>query len=363
MGTKLVSYLISKIRKIRVNKNKKREEQVLINGIEDCYKKLTNRYELSFEQEKEIKSYFKDLAGVEIPTNWHKYFYSRTGIYSKKYLPKTFSSSLISLANKREYRDAYADKNILDVILPNVPHPEILMKNMNGYYYVGNKAVTREEAIAHCSNLGNVIIKPSLAKKGIGVRVINIENGITNFDKMTVSQLFDKYEKNFCIQKIVQQHEKMAALNPTSVNTIRILTYRSGMDILVLYTVIRIGRYGEVIDNESAGGISAIINKDGTLGKYAYGNPGDDKLEKTDSGIILEGYGVPSYKEAVELVKRQHYYLPFFDIVGWDIAVGIDGTPIMIEWNVSPGLSQSANGPAFGEYTERVISEILSKHK
>ena len=133
------------------------------------------------------------------------------------------------------------------------------------------------------------------------------------------------------------------------------------MDIHIVYTVIRIGRKGMNVDNESAGGISAIIHPDGCIGKYAYGAPGVDKIEVTDSGVRLEGYKVPSFDKAQELVKMSHMQLPYFNLIGWDIAIEEDGSPIMIELNLNPDLSQSANGPAFGDYTEMILQDAMSR--
>ena len=118
---------------------------------------------------------------------------------------------------------------------------------------------------------------------------------------------------------------------------------------------------GQTIDNESAGGISTKVNMDGTLCKYAYGAPGQDKIEMTDSGVKLEGYLVPSFEKAIALVKGQHLNLPFQDLVGWDICIDEAGDPEMLEWNTTPELSQSAVGPAFGDYTEMVIKDAMSR--
>lgn len=134
------------------------------------------------------------------------------------------------------------------------------------------------------------------------------------------------------------------------------------MDVKIVYSVVRIGRKGQAIDNESAGGISAIIDpKTGEIGKYAYGAPGVDMLENTDSGARLEGYQIPSFEKAVAFVKEQHLNLPYFNMVGWDIAIEEDGTPVMIEFNMTPDLSQSANGPAFGEYTDEILKDAMRR--
>lgn len=341
---------------------KKKAIKRFVDPITVKYGKLKTHQNLTKEQEQEIKQYYKELTGEDVPLIWHRFLYSRTGIYSKQYIPTSlYKVTLLYRANKHGYRDAYADKNMADILLPGIKHPEVVLKNMNGYFYIGGKPVSREEAIHYCQNLEDVLIKPSLGTHGDGARKLVVKDGISNINGKTIGEVFDYYVENYCIQGFIRQHERMKALNPSSVNTIRVLTYRSGMEILVLYTVIRIGREGKEIDNESAGGISTVIHEDGKLGKYAYGDPGVDKVEYTDSGIKLEGYEIPSYQKVVEVVKELHYNLPFFNLIGWDIAIGEDGEPILVEWNVCTELSQSANGPAFGKYTERIIKELMQK--
>lgn len=221
--------------------------------------------------------------------------------------------------------------------------------------------VTMEEAVSRCQNIHDMLIKPSLDKHGNGVKSLEVTDGITNHDGATIEQVFKKYKKNFQIQERLKQHERMSALNPSSVNTIRILSYRSDMEILIVYAVVRIGRKGQVIDNQSAGGMSANIGKDGKLEKYAYGGSVEDKITMTDSGVVLEGYEIPSYEKSIELVKEQHLNLPFQDLVGWDICIDDAGEPELLEWNTTPELSQSAVGPAFGEYTEEIVKDAMSR--
>ena len=259
------------------------------------------------------------------------------------------------------YRDAYADKNMVDILLPNVKHPHTILKRMNGYFYFENKPVSKQEAISLCQNISHAIIKPVLNHSGAGVKGLEIKAGITNINGWNVEQLFDKYGNNFQIQERLKQHEKMSQLNETSVNTIRILTYRSDMEILVIYSVVRIGKKGSVVDNQCAGGISTVIGEDGRLGGTAFGGYTANGVGKTDSGVELSGFEIPSYHQAIETVKRLHYQLPFFNLIGWDIAIDEVGDPVVIEWNASAGLSQSAFGPGFGKYTERILRELWSR--
>lgn len=318
---------------------------------------------LSPEQAEEVKSFYKGLTGKDVSLLYHEYFLSRTGKYSKEYMPiDLFEADIIGRANRWDYYfDAYADKNMDEVYLPHIKHPHSYLKNINGYYYFEGKPVSKRDAVRLCQDLKNVIIKPSLSSKGKGVLKFNASNGVTDVDGKSVEELLDSYRNDFLIQEALTQHEKISALNPTSINTMRIMTYRSGLEIIVIYAVIRIGRKGQVIDNQSAGGISTMINNDGTLGKYAFGSAGDDMIEKTDTGIILDGYKIPYFDKAIETVKQSHYDLPFFDLVGWDVSIDPEGNIVLVEWNGNPGPSQTACGTGLGMYTERIIKEVWSR--
>lgn len=338
---------------------KRSEEKVHKRYMKRILGSLPEKKQFTKSQKKEIIDYYKELIGKRVNLDSHQYFYSRTGLYSKEYVPTyLYHVDLIGRANMMPYRDALADKNMCDVLLPDIKHPKTYLKNQNGYYYIEGNPVSKDDAIKLCQNLHNMLIKPSLDKHGHGVKSLEVENGITNHDGKCIEEVFDSYGKNFQIQERVKQHEKMSALNPTSVNTLRIVTYRSGMEILVVYVVVRIGRSGQVIDNQSAGGMSTTVDKNGRLGKYCFGGYNEDNITKTDTGVVLDGYEVPSFHKAIDAVKKQHFNLPFFDIIGWDIAIDDEGDPVVLEWNANVGLSQSAYGPGFGDYTERIIKEL-----
>lgn len=352
---KIVKKADAMLERMRSRQQAKLEKRKIIQGYKDVavHRKLTK------EQKKAVDDFYLGVIGKKVPLYCHEYFYSRTGVFSVDYIPIDFyATELLPRANVKSFTGAYGDKNIADVILAgeNVVHS--ILKNMNGYYYYEGRPVSEEEAIRLCQNLDDVIIKPSMKTHGAGVKAFSVCNGVTNINGLSIGDLFKKYKRNFAIQDRVKQHKDLAALNPTSVNTLRILSYRSGMEVLIIYAVIRIGRKGQVIDNQCAGGISTTINEDGTLGKAAFGGYSEDNVLKTDTGIELDGYKVPFYSEALEFVKKLHMKLPYFDIVGWDIAIEENGAPILIEYNTMPGLSQSAFCSGMGKHTERVIREI-----
>lgn len=313
-------------------------------------------------QEADIKAYFKKHFNREVPTYWHQYFYSRNGLYSVKYIPASiYSSSIIYNLNNYQFSLAYVDKGFYDTLFPDVNRPQTFVKNVNGLYYDDKNAISREEAVERCSSLKAAIIKPTvLGTWGKGVKLFHTENGFIPELNMSVSDLFSNYKNSFIIQNKLEQHPDLARLNPTSVNTIRVMTYRRDNEVIVLYAVIRIGRLGKVIDNETAGGIKADIDlQTGRIKGPAFGSPTEPNMPQTDSGVTLDNYQIPSFPQILDFVKNLHYRLPYFRLIGWDISVDADGNPVMIEWNRSAELSQVAHGPAFGDYTEEILYKAL----
>ena len=317
---------------------------------------------LSVGQKRDILAFYEKLVGKKVPVYWHEYFYSRNDYFSEKYVPTClYHSNVIYKLNNYKLRHAYVDKGIYDVYFPDILRPRTFVKNINGYYYDDSKPISREEAIERCRNLEGAVSKPTQEGMwGSGVKVFSSHDGIVD-DDSTIESLMDGYGTNFIIQERIQQHESMALLNPTSLNTLRVLSYRQGNEIFILYVVVRIGRKGKSVDNETAGGINADIDLEtGRILDCAYGTPSEKRIPTTDIGTVLKGFQIPGFDKVLAEVKELHLRLPYFNLVGWDFGVDKAGNPVMIEWNRCPDLSQTAHGPAFGDMTEEIFNRIKS---
>ncbi len=319
------------------------------------------RVPLSETQIKEIQDFYVPICGHEVPTYWHEYFFSRNGNFSPYYIPTSFyHKEIIYRLNHYNFRNAYVDKAIYDIYFPDVNRPKTIVKNVNGYYYDERYSITQAEAINRCKNLLGAVIKPTLEGMwGHDVRVFRSMDGWVD-EQLSVVQLFERYHKNFIVQERVQQHPEMAKLNPTSLNTIRMLSYRERNDVNILYAVVRIGRAGQFVDNETAGGINADVDLgSGVIRDWAYGTPAERRILTTDNGTELHGFRIPAFHKALDMVRTMHLRLPYFNLIGWDFGIDRDEKPVMIEWNRAPDLSQTAHGPAFGERTEEILRNAL----
>ena len=359
MNSTITDFFQSYQNKLKIKQIERTQENKIKKSMQLCPMKP-----LSKGQEADIQAYFKKHMGREVPTYWHQYTYSRNGLFSVKYIPASvYFSSIIYRLNNYQFSLAYVDKGFYDTLFSDVNRPQTFVKNVNGFYYDDKKNITKEDAINRCLDLKNAVIKPTLfGHWGKGVKLFHTENGFIPELNMSVEDLFSKYKKSFIVQSKLEQHPDIAKLNPSSVNTIRVMSYRKENEVIILYAVIRIGRAGKSVDNETAGGIKADIDlQTGRIKGTAFGSPTEKNMPQTDSGVTLDNYLIPSFPQILDFVKDLHSRLPYFKFVGWDISVDTNGNPVMIEWNRSTELSQVAHGPAFGDYTEEILASALKE--
>lgn len=365
MNNRIISYGRSFEKRVSQRMTSLREKLWFEEDINSIKKKLEkcDINPLTAGQQKDIVSYWKRLCGKVVPHYWHEYFYSRNGEYSVRYVPTClYHSDIIYRLNNRPLTMAYTDKNSYDNYFTDVHRPETIVRNINGFFFDAHKPISRLEALSLCENTDEAVIKPSMIGMwGSGVRIFSSKDDNIG-ENETVAALFDVYKENFIIQKKVIQHPQMSLLNPTSLNTLRVLSFHHGDDVYIMYAVVRIGRKDKQVDNETSGGINADIDMvNGRIRDCAYGTPSEKRILTTDVGTVLRDFEIPAFQEVMATVKELHRRLPYFHLVGWDFGIDEKGKPVLIEWNRCPDLSQTAHGPAFGDMTEEIIKFALSQ--
>lgn len=333
------------------------------------YKKMSANIELkklTKEQEAEAKAYWKEMLGININTKWHQLAYSATGIFDKRLIPDDVYIGYIQPA-LIDYRIkiAYDDKNVFPKLLPFAKFPDKILQCENGLFYSKKDGImTREQAVAKCQNIDKALIKPTVStNSGRNVNVFSAKNGVTDIDGLTIEKLFDRYGNNFQIDELVRQHPDMAKLNPSSLNTLRVVTFRKDNQVYVCHAGCRIGKPGNIVDNFAAGGMECEVDENGRLKEYAYTKACQGRTE-TYTGVVLKGFQIPSYDKVKELVTKAALTIPQFHVLGFDIAIGEDGEPVFIEYNTN--FSNNIfleSGLLFGKYTDEVLRFIRSEYE
>ena len=166
----------------------------------------------------------------------------------------------------------------------------------------------------------------------------------------------------YWVQKAVKQHPDMAKMNPSSVNTVRIMTLKANDNVYVLSSVVRIGKAGSKVDNFHSGGMSCGIKADGTLNDFATFVNGD-RAKKHESGFVFAEGKIPNIERVCNEVKRLHYCLPMFGIISWDMCIDELGDPVLIEYNIGGGITvhQLSNGPLYGKHRQEILEAAFNQ--
>lgn len=307
-----------------------------------------------------INPYFKKY-GFHYSMIEGEYYRQMTGIESDLYIPQTFFFYYLwPFLNKAGYQQ---DKNMFRKVLDvknskmDLIMPFQVVYNQGGVFYNSDgEACSKEEAIKLVVNYPNdIIVKPTTHTTwGKGVIMLFRENK----NAETIKNLFDEYKKDFSFEEKIVQHSDLASFNPTSLNTIRIVTYRKlNGEIKFLYAIQRFGGQGAVVDNASAGGGFVALSDDGvvdrTIKKYK-----SLKFEKLPENAVEK---IPYFQKIKETALYLHTKLPNQNILGWDMSVTQEGIPILIEFNTRPAveLKQISSGPVFNkEDLDEIMPEI-----
>ena len=185
---------------------------------------------------------------------------------------------------------------------------------------------------------GDVFVKLLTGECANGIYHLVSNQGHINLDGHEVgdADLDSLFRENlWLLQKRVTQHERLSALYPKAVNTIRLVTVNVGDEIHVLPPLLRVGANGKQVDNWATGGLAVMMDVEHEcLGRYGFYKPGyGTKVDRhPNSGLVFEGYRIPFLKEAVASAMRFHAFLPLIHSIGWDIAITNEG-PCFIEGN------------------------------
>ena len=177
-----------------------------------------------------------------------------------------------------------------------------------------------------------IFAKPINACSGNGARIIEIKS---QSDCSSIKQDLLVLSKQWILEELINQDERIASLNSSSVNTIRIPSFRTKNGVCLLEPSIRMGRQGSCVDNAGAGGIiTSVDGKTGCINYHAIDYRGNKYYEHPDSHIKLDGWQVPQWDDLLKLVKEVHLALPQANkYIGFDFALSKKGWVVVeINW-------------------------------
>ncbi len=196
----------------------------------------------------------------------------------------------------------------------------------------------------------DIIVKPVALYEG---------NGIYKYSYRQGDDLKQKFAeiRGKLVEEIIIQHPLMAALNPSSVNTVRVLTFTDRKGIVhIISCVVKTSANQNVVDNEGAGGIYAGIDIDTGMVFTSFVNKKfQSYIEHPFTGMKIIGFKIPNWQIVLKTVKEAALLVPQLRYLGWDIAILENGVEL-VEVNQYPAHSLAQRADQSGKY------EIIKKH-
>ncbi|MCD8150496.1 MAG: hypothetical protein LUE92_13265 [Clostridiales bacterium] len=201
------------------------------------------------------------------------------------------------------------------------------------WLYAGESSEEQVKGFLNCFD--QVIVKPAHGEKGKNVYVVSCETALREFDSFYRQILKD----DAILEELIVQHEAVKALNPTSVNTIRIATARDPQgEVHIIGASLRVGGKGAVVDNLHASGVQYPIDPgSGTVigGGVNYAGQRDIYYHPSTNCKVI-GFVIPGWEQILAFVQRAAAIPEGLRYIGWDIAITPDGCDL-VEANATQG--------------------------
>lgn len=353
---KRIKKLIGLLIKLRIRINLNRKVRKISRSI-----KLNK---VSHKLTQQNTSFWKSVDKTH-SSKWFRVYQSINGNKDYRYISEaTYYAEVEPRLNNASFAEAYSDKNFYEKLVDKALMPTIILRSIDGVLYTPDNQIfhgASDEINQILANASEIVIKKSTETGGgRGVAVYNFANLTDNFKQNPIDYLKATFGRNFIVQEYIKQHSFFRQFNESSVNTVRIFTYRSVVtnEIIILQAVLRVGKKGAVVDNQASGGISCGIDintaelNDFAVTKYGH------KLFNS-SNVSFAKQQVPLFEQMKEIAKRVASKYVYHRLLGFDFAVNSTEQVKLIEVNNKNNeinFYQMNNGPLFGEYSEEIIN-------
>lgn len=330
----------------------------------NCINRLdSSAIQLTQEQKKKIEDFWAPYE--KITTIFHQMYYEKTGLFSEKYIPIDVYTNVIDEYFNPRTEGKYIDnKCYYNAFFGKLRQPEFAVMRNGGFWYNDELQMISEDEVKEIvSKEKELFVKVATESYGgKGVKYVSAENNI-------VEEFLDFVKGTDCdiiAQRAIKQHKDIAAVNESSVNTVRMISLLTKEGPKIYSSIFRVGMKGKKVDNYTSGGLTVGIKQDGTLNKYAFNDRGERFDKHPSNDFVFEGYEIPGYQKARELVMKAHPMIPHFKLVSFDVAIDENGEPIFIEANLCKGsieIHEFNNGPLFGDDTKKILDEVYGINK
>lgn len=251
-------------------------------------------------------------------------FYNFRHCKRKEFITEGRLGRMVDAFNAKNDRSRLNDKARFKACFPEYTN----------YKWLSAENMDRPAFDAFCSGLDRVVVKPQCGSQGHGVHFADVR---TPADR---DRLFREVQGGrILLEEPIVQHPDIAALNPTSVNTIRVYSVFKDGKTFITGTVLRIGGGNMVVDNYSSGGMVAAVDAEtGLVVSNAIAKNNSRCFIHPHTGAVIIGTRIPHWDKVISAVKSAHAKIPDLRYIAWDVVVTAANEIVFLEGNLIGGV-------------------------
>ena len=191
---------------------------------------------LSAEQKEQVKAVWGDRIKSNCYAT-HELVYSVTGRFDPYICPEMLFRTHIELKmNNFQMKYGFSEKNYFDLMFPDEPMPKTVLRNINGVFLDSDyRPVNQDEIQQILAQHEKLIVKPSI-ENGVG-------RGVKLYQKTQYQEIFKHFKQDYLVQEVLKQHSSVSALNPSSVNVVRVISLSLNGKVSPVNCALRWQRY------------------------------------------------------------------------------------------------------------------------
>ena len=355
-----------------IQQERAREEEIILAPVPREYRKALTETEKQAVRElwqpitKKLTVNGQKFSGGGISFQELSIFKYFNG-FDPRYLGHELYLPLVAhLLNNYHYTKFFEDKGLLGVMSgAGLRFPYCVLRCVDGEFYDDRmQQLSAAEARRKCLAYEGAVVQ-KIARESSGGHGVQkfLLTGSQAEKERVAEKIFGLGERDWVLQRAIEQHPVMARFNPSSLNTFRIITLYLHGRATLCYVLLRVGQAGSFVDNMCSGGVGIGVEPDGKLHDVGYTYALEQVREH--NGVVLAGESIPQLPRVIERVLAAHEKCyPAIKLIGWDVCLAADGEPTVVEINASQPeifVGQLNCGPVFGERTEEVIDYCASR--
>lgn len=331
-------------------------------------RRQSNPSHISKNDLKQYKRKWGNL-GMRVNPIYLKLFSQYCGV-DLNIIPEDISHNIIeNILCPPLYRAYFEDKNMFDSILGQHRMPQTYLRCIDGKFYDASYTFVDQNADINLYEVlkpyKEFVIKPtrnSSSGNGVTLYTINLDAKHRIIpESISFRKLREIHGDNFIVQQRLEQSVFMSQFSNTSINTLRLLVYKSVVDdrCHLINGCIRIGQAGSFLDNAHQGGkIVGLDIHTGELGDYLINQYGDRFTEHNGIDFSKKHFVVTDMNAIRKFSEDLCSDIPYHRCFNLDVMIDKAGIPKLIEFNISAmGIwaYQFLGNSCFGEYTDEII--------